>query len=51
MLILYGVGEIEKKLEKIEEAMTDSSKSVENVVQSLKSVFENEAKKVYTLGS
>ena len=51
MLILYGVGEIEKKLENIEEAMTDSSKSVENVVQSLKSVFENEAKKVYTLGS
>ena len=51
MLILYGVGEIESKLGIIEDAMTDAAKSMEQTVQSLKNIFENEARKVYTLGS
>ncbi len=51
VMILYGVGEIPNSLIKLEEAIYDPSKSVENTVQSLKSVFEYEGKKVYTLGN
>ena len=51
ILILYGVGSIESKIGIIEQAMKDDSKSMEQTVQSLKNIFENEARKVYTIGS